>query len=46
MRLAGATPALTYDAIGGCVWRGWEAEVSGDRVKCDLLLRVDVNDQL
>jgi len=46
MRLEGATPALTCDGVDDCIWRGWVAEVSDDRVKCDLMLRVDVNDQL
>ena len=46
MRLEGATPALTCDGVDDCIRRGWVAEVSGDRVKCDLMLRVDVNDQL
>ena len=46
MRLGLARPALTCDGLDHCVLRGWVAEVSDDRVKCDLMLRVDVNDQL
>jgi len=46
MRLEGATPVLTCDGLDDCIWRGWVAEVSRDRVKCDLILRVDVNDRL
>lgn len=46
MRLEGATPALTCDGLDGCIWRDWVAEVSDDRVKSDVMLRVDVNDQL
>lgn len=47
MPLESATPALTCDdRLDGCIRMGWVREVSDDRVMCDLMLRVDVNDQM